>query len=87
MLRGYGGKKLKGPKPNWNAIWLLQVKTVNRSLYKGIGYKRRALDRLHPLLDAEGRTVPWDEGKAEPLHALLASLLNTKAKDPRHGTW
>lgn len=82
MLRGYGGRKLQDTKPKWKLILPLQVKMMSKGLYN----KRKAQESLHPLLDAEGGAVSWDEGKAELLHAFFASLQSSGCPDPRTGS-
>lgn len=48
--------KIKGPKPNKNLMWLLQLKTIKRCLYKYISNKMKTEDNLHHLLNAEENT-------------------------------
>lgn len=82
MLRGYGGKKTKRAKAKLE-LNLATVGKENEHCKNALATK----GRLHPLLDAEGRGVSWDEGKAELLHALFASLFNTKAQDTQSQSW
>lgn len=75
MLCGYERRKLEGLKPNYNLIWLLLEKT-KRGFCECISNKRRAKEKLHPLLDAGENTVTKAEEKAEVLSIkyLFASV-------------
>lgn len=75
MSCGYERRKLDGPKPNYNLIWLLLEKT-GRGFCKCVSNTKRAKEKLHPLLDAGENTVT----KAEVLRIkyLFASVFISK---------
>jgi len=64
--------------PSHKLRYVRYVKDNNTYFYKYINSKRRARERLHPLLDTEGNTVTKDQDKTEVIIAFFASVFNSK---------
>ena len=65
-------KKIRKAKAQLELSSDSKVKDNNEYFYKYINSKRRAMENLHPLLDAEGNS------RAEELNAFVASVANSK---------